>query len=66
MNCLTGQFSIRDQVAVEPAKAILWLVFFPGLNPKNQTACSAHNSSCRENIIDFHSVLPDAHIMVFF
>jgi len=34
MNCLIGQFSIRDQVAIEPAKAILWLVLFPGLNPK--------------------------------
>jgi len=42
MNCLTGQFSIRDQVAIKPAKAILWLVLFPGLNPKNYSACSAH------------------------
>jgi len=54
MNCLTGQFSIRDQVAVWPAKAILRLVLFPGSGPKNRSACTAHNSLHRKTICDFH------------
>jgi len=66
MNCLTGQFVIRDRRRTLACESNLTVSFFPGYYPKIRTAYSAHYPIKPADINCFSWVEPVARIIPFF